>query len=60
MEESFLSAVFLMWDLQRWLQTDSLPNDETALRFTFKELIQYKTWWLVIQDDERLAGIVSF
>jgi len=47
MTDSELDVEFLMWDLQRRLQTDHLPNGETVLCFTFDELEKFKTWWLV-------------
>ncbi len=50
--ESELDVEFLMWDIQRRLQTESLPGGETVLCFTFDNLEKYKSWWLVINDDE--------
>ncbi len=47
MTDSELDVEFLMWDLQRRLQTTHLPNGETVLCFTFDELEKFKTWWLV-------------
>lgn len=47
-----LDVEFLMRDLQRRLQTDHLPNGETVLCFTFDELREHKTWWLVASDGE--------
>lgn len=46
-----LDVEFLMWDLQRRLQTTSLPNGETVFCFTFDELEQFKTWWLVARGE---------
>jgi hypothetical protein len=34
------------------LNTDALPDGETVLCFIFEELTQFKSWWIVIQDDE--------
>ena len=42
-----LDVEFLMWDLQRRLQSERLPDGETVLCFTFDELERFKTWWLV-------------
>ena len=42
-----LDVEFLMWDLQRRLQTDRLPNGETVLCFEFDDLERFSTWWLV-------------
>ena len=50
MTDTELDVEFLMWDLQRRLQTDSLPNGETVLCFSFDELERFKTWWLVACD----------
>jgi DNA-binding HxlR family transcriptional regulator len=52
MTDSELDVEFLMWDLQRRLQTDCLPGGETVLCFTFDELKQFKTWWLVACGEE--------
>ncbi|MHC4147655.1 MAG: SCP2 sterol-binding domain-containing protein [Planctomycetota bacterium] len=52
MTDSELDVEFLMWDLQRRLQTDCLPDGETVLCFTFDELKQFKTWWLVACGEE--------
>jgi len=47
-----LDVEFLMWDLQRRLQTDRLPGGETVLRFEFDELERFRTWWLVANQDQ--------
>ena len=47
-----LDVEFLMRDLQRRLQTDSLPDGETVLCFIFNELETYKTWWMVAAENE--------
>ena len=47
MSDDDLDVEFLMWDLQRRLETDRLPNGETVLCFTFDELDKFKNWWLV-------------
>lgn len=52
MTDSELDVEFLMWDLQRRLQTAHLPNGETVLCFTFDELERFKTWWLVACGGE--------
>ena len=51
MTDSELDVEFLMWDLQRRLQTDQLPDGETVLCFSFEELQRYKTWWLVVNKE---------
>jgi DNA-binding HxlR family transcriptional regulator len=47
-----LDVEFLMWDIQRRLQVDALPDGETVLCFIFDELQQFKSWWLVVADGE--------
>ena len=45
-----LDVEFLMWEVQRRLDCDALPDGETVLCFIFEELSQYKSWWVVITD----------
>lgn len=52
MTDSELDVEFLMWDLQRRLQTDRLPDGETVLCFEFDELERFRTWWLVARDGD--------
>jgi DNA-binding HxlR family transcriptional regulator len=52
MTDSELDVEFLMWDLQRRLQTTHLPNGETVLCFIFDELKAFKTWWLVASGGD--------
>ncbi len=52
MIDSELDVEFLMWDLQRRLQTTHLPNGETVLCFIFDELKAFKTWWLVASGGD--------
>jgi DNA-binding HxlR family transcriptional regulator len=52
MSDSELDVEFLMWDLQRRLQTDKLPGGETVLCFNFDELEKHKTWWLLVSNGE--------
>jgi len=42
-----LDVEFLMWEIQRRLDTDALPDGETVLCFIFEELTQFKSWWIV-------------
>ena len=51
MTDAELDIEFLMWDLQRRLQTEHLPSGETVICFAFDELKQFKTWWIVVYDD---------
>jgi DNA-binding HxlR family transcriptional regulator len=52
MSDDELDVEFLMWDLQRRLNTDHLPGGETVLCFHFEELDQHKTWWMVANGNE--------
>ncbi|MCK5394893.1 MAG: helix-turn-helix transcriptional regulator [Gammaproteobacteria bacterium] len=47
-----LDVEFLMWDIQRRLQTDMLPDGETIFCFIFDDLTKFKNWWLVAHDGE--------
>lgn len=47
-----LDVEFLMWDIQRRLQTDSLADGETVLCFIFDDLTRFKRWWLVARGGE--------
>jgi DNA-binding HxlR family transcriptional regulator len=52
MTEIELDVEFLMWEIQRRLDTGALPDGETVLCFIFEELTQFKSWWVVINGDE--------
>ena len=47
-----LDVEFLMWDIQRRLQTNMLPDGDTILCFIFDDLTTFKNWWLVVRDGE--------
>lgn len=47
-----LDVEFLMWDIQRRLQTDLLAAGETVLCFIFSDVAGYSRWWLVVRNDE--------
>jgi DNA-binding HxlR family transcriptional regulator len=47
-----LDVEFLMWDIQRRLQTDRLVDGETVLCFSFDDLTRFKRWWLVVRDGD--------
>jgi DNA-binding HxlR family transcriptional regulator len=51
MSDDELDVEFLMWDLQRRLQTGQLPDGETVICFIFDELAKHKTWWLLVDGD---------
>jgi len=50
--DSELDIEFLMWEIQRRLDTGALPDGETVLCFIFEELTQFKSWWIVINGDD--------
>lgn len=47
-----LDVEFLMWDIQRRIQVNKLPDGETVFCFIFDDLKQYKNWWLVIHNGD--------
>jgi len=51
MTDAELDVEFLMWDLQRRLQTEHLPAGETVICFSFDELKKFNNWWMVVYDD---------
>jgi hypothetical protein len=51
MTDDELDIEFLMWDVQRRLQTEHLPSGETVICFIFDELTKFKTWWIVVYND---------
>lgn len=42
---------FLMFYLERSIDTDKLIGDETVIRFQFSDLKQQKNWWLLVQGS---------
>ncbi|MEH6650899.1 MAG: hypothetical protein V7707_12805 [Motiliproteus sp.] len=46
-----LDVELLMWDIQRRLQFDKLPDGETIFCFIFNDIERYNTWWLVVRDN---------
>ncbi|MEH6549341.1 MAG: helix-turn-helix domain-containing protein [Pseudomonadales bacterium] len=46
-----LDVEFLMWDVQRRVQTDKLPDGETILCFIFSDIERYHSWWVIVRDD---------
>lgn len=47
-----LDVEFLMWDIQRRIQVNMLPDGETVFCFIFDDLKQFNNWWLVIRDGD--------
>lgn len=52
LSEDELDVEFLMWDIQRRLQIEKLPDGETIFCFIFDDLTQFKNWWLVVRNGE--------
>jgi len=50
LDDEELDVEFLMWDIQRRLRHDALPDGETVICFIFNELEKYKYWWLIVFD----------
>jgi DNA-binding HxlR family transcriptional regulator len=51
MTDEELDVDFLMWEMQRRLQTQHLPGGETVICFSFAEQKKFIDWWLVVYDD---------
>jgi DNA-binding HxlR family transcriptional regulator len=47
-----LDVCFLMFDIQRRIDTAALPGGETVLGFTFTDLDAFRRWWLVCRGAE--------
>jgi DNA-binding HxlR family transcriptional regulator len=47
-----LDVEFLMWDIQRRIQTGMLPDGETVLCFIFADLARHRSWWLIANSGE--------
>ena len=42
-----LDVSFLMFDMQRRIDTSAFPDGETVLQFHFPDLDQFSRWWLI-------------
>lgn len=51
LEDTDLDVTFLMFDIQRNLKTESLPDGETVLCFNIGDLKAFDRWWIVIDND---------
>jgi DNA-binding HxlR family transcriptional regulator len=51
MTDAELDVEFLMWDLQRRVKTQYLPDGETIICFCFEELKKFSNWWLVVNNN---------
>jgi DNA-binding HxlR family transcriptional regulator len=52
MSDDELDVELLMWDIQRRIDTQNLPDGETVLAFMFSDLDKHKNWWLVIDGED--------
>lgn len=51
--EEDLDPAFLLWDMQRSIDNEAVPEDRTVLAMTFRELRgDLRNWWLVLTPDE--------
>lgn len=51
MTEDDYDVELLMLYLQRSIQPDKLPGNETVIRFKFTDLKELSDWWLIAQDN---------
>ncbi|MCP4383319.1 MAG: helix-turn-helix transcriptional regulator, partial [Hyphomicrobiales bacterium] len=52
MSDDELDVELLMWDIQRGIDTQHLPDGQTVVAFIFPDLDKHKNWWLVADGDE--------
>lgn len=53
LSDADLDPAFLLWDIQRSIDLEALPDDRTVLAITFRELEgDLRNWWLVLSRDE--------
>lgn len=45
-----MDVSFLMFDIQRCIATDQLPDGETVICFQYPDLVKFKTWWIVCDN----------
>lgn len=48
-----MDIAFLMFDIERNIDTNELPGGETVICFQFADLSDYKSWWVVCNGDNR-------
>lgn len=46
-------VAFLMFDIERNIVAEELPEGETVLCFQFPDLTEFRTWWVVCDGDKR-------
>lgn len=47
-----LDVEFLMWDLQRRVDVEQLPDGDTAICFSYEDVVGHDQWWLIIRGGE--------
>ncbi len=47
-----LDVSFLMFDIQRRIDTTALPDGETVLNVQFTDLKKFRQWWLICQGSD--------
>lgn len=52
MDDSDLDLELLMLYLQRSVQPEKLPGNETVIRFKFTDIDKFNEWWLVATDKD--------
>jgi DNA-binding HxlR family transcriptional regulator len=52
MDDSDLDVELLMVYLQRCIQSDKLPGNETVIRFKFTDIDKFSDWWVVASDND--------
>ena len=51
MDDDELDVTFLMFDIQRNIATEQLPDGETVLCFNIGDLKTFDRWWIVVDND---------
>ena len=52
MDDDDLDVTFLMFDIQRNIRPEELPDGETVICFKFPDQQDYGTWWLVCSEHD--------
>lgn len=51
LSEADFDIEFLMYYLERSVDTSKLPGDHNVIRFKFTDLTEHRNWWLLIDQD---------
>lgn len=52
MEDDDYDVTFLMFDIQRSIVLDALPDGETVINFQFPDLTEFGKWWVVCDNGD--------